>query len=93
MGSAVTPTSNIKVFSQINVNGDGSVKDDVMNQIQQNLEGLAKRKRTYNLPTDFQTTKYKRKALNDEEEIYSDNNDETDSNSDTSADNIVINAK
>ncbi|KAK0091080.1 hypothetical protein PV326_003778, partial [Microctonus aethiopoides] len=92
MGSTVTPTGNTKVFCQIKVNSDENANNDVTNQIQQNLEGSTKRKRADNLPTDPGSTKYKRKALNGEEDIFSDNNDETDSSSDNSDDNIVIDA-
>lgn len=85
MGSVETPSNN-----NIVANTQNKVSDNnVMKQVHPKLEGPNKRKRECNLPSEKHLSKHKRKAHNDDEEIYSDNNTETDTSSVTSEDEIV----
>ncbi|KAK0169478.1 hypothetical protein PV328_011989 [Microctonus aethiopoides] len=84
MGSAETPIINFEVLPQNKVSDN-----NVMNQIHPNLDGPTKRKRECNLSNEKHSSKYKRIAHSDDENIYSDNNIETDTRSVTSKDDYV----
>lgn len=80
MGSVETPISNTVGFPQSLASENNVINNTIsVNLEKQSNEGANKRKRECKIPTINQSFQRKRKACEDDEEVSSENNSETDS--------------